>query len=381
MSGNKDSLSLRRAGRRDGLGASGRLFFALLLLVVFCGTSFAPIFMGLSAPQDSGEVRRAIADREELKGIAAEYRELIETRLCALKPEDIERIFVPQVSRPKDLVLPIYIPGGIAMSGARPAGTPDRSHEDMRALGDIGYAEFFYRFDGETLGAVILYHRAGRVAGPLKRSFVPLQSEDDFEARLEWDRQQFEEIKSWLAEHLPKATDLGVIQIANYTEIRLHLETGEDCYVGGGPFPGGDFCASVAAGPAGSREGSKLLAWNVIRHPDQPVIFPVAGKYYSITPKFPVVDLGTVATPYDVPTRLDVGTNQECTMTASLMALPSGKPYGISVRLQFHSGEFDPESQEWAGSWQREASLRDCAKPVVFDLDGRFYSFKLKITQ
>jgi hypothetical protein len=59
-----------------------------------------------------------------MKGIAAEYRELVETRICALKPEDIERVFGPQVSSPNDLVLPIYVPSGVAMSGLRPTAAP-----------------------------------------------------------------------------------------------------------------------------------------------------------------------------------------------------------------------------------------------------------------
>jgi hypothetical protein len=77
----------------------------------------------------------------------------------------------------------------------------NRSHTDLYAVGDIGYAEIYSHLDGEKVQTGVIYFRADD-------KFVPLKSTNDFTARLAWDTAKFEALKSWFASHLDAVEDM-----------------------------------------------------------------------------------------------------------------------------------------------------------------------------
>ncbi len=366
MSGAENQLSLSRGDLVNRRGAQRKSFLAFLFLFLFCKAALAPVFLPLGTPQDNLEVRRAVAKREELKGPFAEYYDLIQARFMPLKLANVERIFGPQVGTPGDMILPIYVPSGIALSGLRPSNTPDRSHVGLYALGDIGCVEVFYGFDGERVAGVVFHHRAGRAVGPMKRGFVPLQSVADFEERLKWDLEQFQDIKKWLDDHLAKVTELGVIELSDHTPARVHLEDGEDYLVTAAVESFSTFSVSVRVDCPNSRDWNGSGVRRQINRPNQSVVFPAAGKLYRLTPRLQTepraVDLGVVEIDDHVPTRLAVGADRQCIVTAT-----KGSGTGITIRLEIHSQKYSMEIQQpWAP---------DSNEEVRFPLDGIIFSF------
>jgi hypothetical protein len=189
-----------------------------ILLSAFCGVSLAVIHFSIAAPQDDGETRKAISDHHELKSLAAEYRDLLRTRLWPLKRDDIAKVFGPLLETatnwwgygvdaggkpsgpelnqyPVDLVLPIFVGTGMMVSGLH-TGDPakDKSHTDLHAIGDIGYVELYYQLNGESIQTAVIYFRADV-------QFVPLKSTNDLPKRLAWDKGKFDALKEWLDAH------------------------------------------------------------------------------------------------------------------------------------------------------------------------------------
>jgi hypothetical protein len=189
-----------------------------ILLFAFCGVSLAVILFTIAAPQDDGETRKAISDRPELKFLAAEYRDPLCTRLWPLKRDDVAKDFGPLLEtatnwwgygvdaggkrsgpeldqHPADLVLPIFVTTWMMVSGMH-TGDPakDKSHTDLHAIGDIGYVEFYYHLDGESIQTAVIYFRADD-------KFVPLKSTNDLPKRLAWDKGKFDALKEWLKAH------------------------------------------------------------------------------------------------------------------------------------------------------------------------------------
>jgi hypothetical protein len=189
-----------------------------ILLCAFCGVSLAVIYFSIAAPQDDGETRTAISDRPELKFLASEYHDVLRTRLWPLKRDDIAKDFGPLLEtatnwwgygvaaggkrsgpelgqHPADLVLPIFVGTGMMVSGLH-TGDPakDKSHTDLHAIADIGYVEFYYQLDGESIQTAVIYFRADD-------KFVPLKSTNDLPKRLAWDKGKFDALKEWLDAH------------------------------------------------------------------------------------------------------------------------------------------------------------------------------------
>jgi hypothetical protein len=194
------------------------------LICVFCSASFAVVHFSIDAPQDDREARARIGERPELQGLYAEYSNLIKTRLWPLKLGKMANIFGPQLDtatnwwgldadeggkrsgpklehHPTDLVLPIFVPQGMMVSGLHNSNrVSDRSHTDLHAVGDIGYVEIYYQHDGESVQTAAIYFRADK-------KFVPLKSTNDFSKRLDWDKGKFEALKNWLDAHPVPVTD------------------------------------------------------------------------------------------------------------------------------------------------------------------------------
>ncbi len=85
MSKSKHMFVIGSAGSGSCWAAGKKCLSVLALLVLLRSVAFAPIWTVLDTPQDSLEIRRAVADRHELKSVFTKYQELIETRLRALK--------------------------------------------------------------------------------------------------------------------------------------------------------------------------------------------------------------------------------------------------------------------------------------------------------
>ncbi len=180
------------------------LLFALLLgalPTICCGQRWVMI-----APRQEFVIRHSLRDREELKPLAAEYNQIIAARLQTLTLDQITNVFGPKLETVRDLnflwltnrvALPLFAPDSLALSGL--VVTNDQSHADLYAVGDVGYVELIYQWDGGTE-----YARRVLCFRP-DATFVPLKTEDDFYRRLDWEKSKWLALKKWLDAHLPKA--------------------------------------------------------------------------------------------------------------------------------------------------------------------------------
>jgi hypothetical protein len=162
------------------------------------------------APTEEFAVRLSLRDREELKPFAAEYQRTITTRLKPLGPDQVTNVFGQKLESIRNLTphgltnsvaLPSFAPDSVLLSGL--LVTNDQSHADLYAVGDVGYIEFIYQWDGSTEYArIVLYFRPDA-------SFVPLKNADDFSRRLEWEKPKWQALQEWLDVHVPKPAKRG----------------------------------------------------------------------------------------------------------------------------------------------------------------------------
>jgi hypothetical protein len=157
------------------------------------------------APGQEFSIRLALRDREELKPLAAEYQQIIDTRLKALTSDQVTNVFGLKLESLRKLTphrltnsvaLPLFAPDSVYLSGLQV--TNDQSHAELYAVGDIGYIEFIYQWDGGISHTrIVLYFRPDA-------AFVPLKTEHDFPRRLEWEKPKWLALQKWLDVHLPK---------------------------------------------------------------------------------------------------------------------------------------------------------------------------------
>jgi hypothetical protein len=190
------------------------VYFSLL------SASLATIHFDLVAPQDLREARQGVQSRPELKPLLDEYCAIIKGCLLPLKLDDVAKTFGPKLDtatnwwgyyggrsgpelnhHPADLALPVFFPGGMMVSGLHTGNSvSDKSHADLHAIGDIGYVEFYYQLNGESVNNAAIYFRADD-------KFVPLKSINDFSKRLDWHEGKLNALKNWIDRHLVLATD------------------------------------------------------------------------------------------------------------------------------------------------------------------------------
>jgi hypothetical protein len=154
---------------------------------------------GIDTPQDNRDARLALTRRPELKDAAAALTKLFQTHQLQLDPAAANRIFGPVLAKePADRVLPLFIPPIATRGGFVPIDQDSKPnyHIDYHPIGDLGYAQFFYNYDGRSVGAVLFYLRADK-------DFVPLKSTDDFAKRLAWETPRFALLRQWLEGHVP----------------------------------------------------------------------------------------------------------------------------------------------------------------------------------
>ena len=105
--------------------------------------------------------------------------------------------------------------------------TPNKRHNDFYSVGDIGYVEFFFNSDGQSIGNAACFVRTDD-------KFVPFQSTNDFDRRLEWDKAKFDLMKQWLNRHLPRVNDLGAVEVTNTPPDAIPSHRGNRVDFGGG---------------------------------------------------------------------------------------------------------------------------------------------------
>jgi hypothetical protein len=232
----------------------------------------------------------------------------------------------------------------------------------MHAVGKLGYVEFYYGVDGEQVATAVLYHRADDAS-------VPIQSAEDFQRRLDWDKGRFQEIKQWLDAHLPKMVDLGVVELMDHTPTPIHLGPGKDYLATVVVESPTMFSLTLVADTPNAEDRDKSAIWRTIFRPNQPVSFSVDGSFYRLTPKLKpkpkTFDLGVVEVLANVPTLLDVGPGRKCIMTAH-----ERNGGGISIRLEIQTPKYSTEIQTW---------VANPGEALSFPVDGQIFSLKPRI--
>jgi hypothetical protein len=118
--------------------------------------------------------------------------------------------------------------------------------------------------------------------------FVPLKSTNDIPKRLAWDKSRFATLRQWLDAHLPKLTDLGVVEVSTTTNCLIHLGAGSTCSVSTQDQSFSDtFCLwfVLSKDTPDPKEKEQSLQFRSIWRRGEPVGFVMDGKYYCMTPE------------------------------------------------------------------------------------------------
>ena len=263
-----------------------RIPIFVLLLCLQCGKGFGVVLSMVESPQDDLKVLGGcnfVCEHPELESLANEYNELLRIRFGPLKSANIAAIFGAKLDqKPGDQVKPLFVPMMIMESGLGYTDAANKRHIDFHAIGDIGYLEVHYQYDGESVATVVLYLRADA-------KFVPLKSTNDIPLREDWDNVRFELLKTWLNDRLPKLTDLGVVEVSPSHQSRIVLDpvtacilTTRDIHARTVPFWLSITLAKEIMDP---KERQKSMQYKSVDKPNQPIAFVVDGKFYRLTPR------------------------------------------------------------------------------------------------
>ena len=198
------------------------------LLCLQCATGFGVVISMVDAPRDDPEIVRDcnfLCNHQELQPLTENYNELLQVLFEPLQMKDIAAIFGAKLDqKPDGHVKPLFVPTMIMESGLSSSAAPNKKHVDFHAIGNIGYLEVHYRYDGESVATAVIYFRADD-------KFVPVQSTNDIPRREAWDRAKYETLKKWLDDHLPKLTDLGVVTVSPSHPSRVDLGAEMACVI------------------------------------------------------------------------------------------------------------------------------------------------------
>ena len=272
--------------------------FIVFLFYLLSVSSFAQRFVMLDTPHDSPAIRsiifgeidgQATDEYKQIKSLGDEYQQTVQIHFLPLKVEDIKKIFGAQREEhgkelgriSTDVVLPLFEPMMVGLSGL--LVTNDRSHRILYSAGDIGYVEFFYHWDGETIGGVVFYPRPDN-------TFVPLETTNDIPRRLEWDKNKFEEFKQWVNKNMPKVIDLGEVEVSESNPKRIDLGANTACIITTREIHHPSvtnlwFEINVAKETLSPAERIKFGQRKSIDRPNQSVGFSIDGRFYQMTPK------------------------------------------------------------------------------------------------
>lgn len=290
----------------------------MLLVVVFAlavsHRTSAVIILNLNTPQDDPMVRRALIGCGAnattpvsrcliVQPLGEEYQRLIETRIWPLHRAEVAKYFGPalltttnwwkhdgdlggfQIHRhPKDLVLPVYVPSGLMISGLHSTDPEaNKNHTDLHAIGKLGYIEIYYQNDGEGIQTAVLYSRANK-------RFVPLKSPGDFEERFEWDKAHFALIKKWFNQHLPRIKDLGTVEVMESAPTRVKLDRNRTCVIktqiNRHPDVTNDwYSLTLSLDPAEADSAKRQYVFRSVSRPNTPIGFAFDGDFFELMPK------------------------------------------------------------------------------------------------
>jgi hypothetical protein len=167
------------------------------------------------------------------------------------------------------------------MSGISPKD--DKRHTDFYAVGDVGYFQVYYNWNGESIGIAAFYLRTND-------KFVPLQSTNDFAPRLDWDKAGFASLKQWLDQHLPKLTDLGVVEVSSNAPSQVTLGNGKTCIITTRiltrPEMTNDwFSMELTLDSTNAAERDYSRNYKSVSQPGESIGFAMDGSFFSLTPK------------------------------------------------------------------------------------------------
>ncbi len=266
-----------------------RLILAAILVVALNYSALGVISSFIKSPQDDLKAT-GLCDRKgaypELQPLLTEYSELLEVRiypLCATT--NPAAFFGPKLDQqPTDRARPLFGPSWISESGMTPGGVPDKRHVEFHAVGDVGYLEVHYGFDGVWVSACALYLRTDA-------TFVPLKSTNDFAKRLEWDKAKFDTLKKWFDAHLPKLTELGVVEVSEARPSRVNLEADKTGIIKARVIHHPNvtnlwFEIEISKETTSTNASAQPVQFKSIDRPNQSVGFSVDGQFYKLTPKF-----------------------------------------------------------------------------------------------
>src|SRR5207249_4489070 len=114
-------------------------------------------------------------------------------RLWPLREQEFKKLFGTKVEADKkQLVVPVFAPTGVMVSGVRyEDASKNKSHVDFHLIGDLGAVEVYYFVDGKSVSNCFIYHR-------LDKDFVSLTSSNEYSKRLAWDKAKFEKLMEWI---------------------------------------------------------------------------------------------------------------------------------------------------------------------------------------
>lgn len=262
---------------------------SLSLFLAICCTAFGTIIAPLDYSKDNIEARITVQGYAFVKLTRAEYDNLLR-QICLLRYDEVTSCFGEKLAKPPtDCVLPLFAGNASARGGY--TLNPDKSHTDFNAIGDLGYIEFFYNSDGESIGDAALYFRADD-------QFTPLQSTNDYRRRVAWEMTKFSLIKNWLNEHVLKVKDLGTVEVTNSPSgsissigNRIEISEGKTCVIDFRANPlitaqqattNENFYVDLYLSPTNSAE--QFLEIHSVRS-HKSVVFMVNGQFYRITLK------------------------------------------------------------------------------------------------
>lgn len=263
------------------------LAISVVLLSLLGSKCFGVVLSFVEAPRDDlrvlGPCDTNVCRHPELQALGQKYNELLTIRFLSLKQSDVAAIFGPKLEKkPDDFVRPLFGPGMIVESGLHSTDEANKRHIDFHAIGDLGYLEVHYAYNGESMDTCIIYLRAD--AG-----FIPLKSTNDIAGREAWDEAKFEKLKGWLNDHMPKVIDLGEVKVTTLQPTRVDLGRGAICVITTRDI----HCDTVpfwltfdlAKETADPDERQKSMQYKSVSRIKEAVGFTMGGKFYQFVPK------------------------------------------------------------------------------------------------
>lgn len=131
-----------------------------LLLILLVGDAHAVILLHLHDEFDDPDTLKRVREKEEVKCLGSRM-DAVTNRLSSFKERDLEALFGKPAGTPgKKFAMPIAQPRSLRFSGIGHPGS--KRHVEFYEAGDNAGIEVYYRHDGVSPGAVLLYLRVDK---------------------------------------------------------------------------------------------------------------------------------------------------------------------------------------------------------------------------